>query len=165
MLIAFTIFALLNYTTLVLAPYFNCSIQKLSISACILLLVKYGCELAYYTKILTIIFELGALFADIIGTGLFYLSIIRVMQILIDRHELKDRAGLCFGGAIGLYVLSILLGYAIGFLFFEETPAWIFVICLTSLTMIAGAIAYFTFVEPQQSQNANPPTVDNNANQ
>lgn len=89
MLIAFGLFSIINYFTLILAPYINCSIQKLSLLACGILLIKYGCELIYYTKILTFIFELGAIFADIIGTGLFYLTIIRIIQILIDRHGLK----------------------------------------------------------------------------
>lgn len=89
MLIAFAIFSLINYFTLIFAPYINCSIQKLSLIACGILLVKYVCELIYYAKFLTFIFELGAIFADIIGSGLFYLTIIRVVQILIDRHELK----------------------------------------------------------------------------
>lgn len=86
MLIAFAIITILNYVTLVAAPYFNCSIQKLAMAACVVLLVKYGCELAFYTKILTFVFELGAIFADVIGTGLFYLTSIRLVQILCDRH-------------------------------------------------------------------------------
>ena len=157
-MIAFTIFSIINYLTLVLAPYFNCSIQKLAMAACAVLLIKYGCELTSQTKILAIFFELGALFADIIGTGLFYLTSIRVVQILIDRHELKERSGLCYGGAVGLYALSILLGYALGYMFFEETPVWMFLIALTTMTMFAAGIAYFTFVfskPPVEEQQAN----------
>lgn len=146
MLIAFSIITIVNYLTLVVAPYFNCSIQKLAMVACVILLVKYGCELAYYINILTFIFELGAIFADIIGTGLFYLTSVRLVQILCDRHDLKNRVGLCYGCAVGLYVLSILLGYVIGYLFFENTPTWIFVISLSILTVAAACIAYFTFV-------------------
>ena len=44
-MIAFAIFSVINYLTLVIAPYFNCTIQKLSMAACAVLLVKYGCEL------------------------------------------------------------------------------------------------------------------------
>lgn len=95
---------------------------------------------------LLVIFELGAFFADIIGTGLFYLSSLRLVQMLCEKHELKHKAGLCFGLAIGLYALSILLGYAIGFAFFDGTPTWLFLIVLTCLTIVAACIAYFTFV-------------------
>jgi hypothetical protein len=145
MMVAWIIISLLNYFTLVLAPYFNCSIQKLSLAACAILLIKYGCELAYYTKILTVIFELGALVADIVGTGLFYLSSLRVVQILCEKHEIKEKSGFCFGGTVALYALSILFGYGIGFAFFQGTPVWLFLIALTTLTLVAACIAYLTF--------------------
>lgn len=93
------------------------------------------------------------------------------MQILIDRHGLRERSGLCYGGSVGLYALSILLGYALGFMFFKETPVWMFLIALTTMTMFAAGIAYFTFVfsklpveEQQANENNNPPAVENNAN-
>ena len=53
---------------------------------------------------------------------------------------------MCFGAAIGLYALSILIGYAIGYSFFEDTPVWLFLLVLTSLTIVAASIAYFNFV-------------------
>lgn len=146
MLVAFAIVALLNYLTLVLAPYFNISIHRLATAACGILLIKYGCELATYAKIMTIIFELGAFFTDIVGTGLFYLSTLRVVQMMVEKHGLKEKAGLCFGVTIGLYALSVLLGYVIGDAFFEGTPAWLFLIVLTFLTIVAAGIAYFCFV-------------------
>jgi len=89
MIIAFIIIALLNYLTLVVAPYLNCSIQKLATAACGILLIKYGCELATFMKIMIVIFEMGAFFADIVGTGLFYLSTLRLVQILCEKHEIK----------------------------------------------------------------------------
>jgi hypothetical protein len=146
MVIAFIIVTLLNYFTLVVAPYLNFSIQKLATGACGVLLIKYGCELATFMKLMVVVFEMGAFFADIIGTGLFYLSTLRLVQILCEKHEIKERVGLCFGAAIGLYALSILLGYAIGYSFFEDTPAWLFLLVLTSLTIVAATIAYFNFV-------------------
>ncbi len=160
MLVAFAIVALLNYLTLVLAPYFNFSIQRLATAACGILLLKYACELATYTKIMTFIFEIGAFFADIIGTGLFYLSTLRLVQLMVEKHGLKERSGLCFGVTVGLYALSVLLGYVIGDAFFEGTPAWMFLIALTCFTIIAASIAYFSFVfelhpssEPQNNNN------------
>lgn len=43
-------------------------------------------------------------------------------------------------------------------MFFEETPVWMFLIALTTMTMVAAAIAYFTFVFsklPAEEQQAN----------
>jgi hypothetical protein len=159
MLVAFAIVALLNYMTLVVAPYLNCSIQRLATAACAILLLKYACELATYAKIMPFVFELGAFFADIVGTGLFYLSTLRLVQLMVEKHGLKERAGLCFGVTAGLYVFSVLLGYAIGDAFFEGTPAWLFLIALTCFTILAAAIAYFSFVfemhPPSDAQNNN----------
>jgi hypothetical protein len=43
---------------------------------------KYACELATFTKIMINVFELAAIFMDIIGTAVFYLTSIRAVQIL-----------------------------------------------------------------------------------
>ncbi len=113
------------------------------------------------------IFQLGALFADIIGTALFYLTTLRIVQVMCDKHELKERTGLLFGVSAALYSFSILLGSAIGYGFYQKTPTWLFLIFLATMTLISACIAYFLLKstdlpEEQRREDSNQEQAEQN---
>ena len=63
--------------------------------------------------------------------------------------------GFIFGAAVATYAFSIFLGSIFGYWFYEKTPVWLFLIGLTSLTIIAGCISYFTLMFESPSHRVN----------
>lgn len=66
-LLMYFIFAMLCYLTLLVTPYVNLPLRKLSLGGCSILLAKYICELLTYSKHLVGLFELGSIVCDVIG--------------------------------------------------------------------------------------------------
>jgi hypothetical protein len=81
-LFIYFIFATLCYLTLLIVPYTNLTLRQLSFAGCCIILSKYVFELLYFTKHLMGIFELAAIVSDVIGESIFYLTSVRVIQVI-----------------------------------------------------------------------------------
>jgi antibiotic biosynthesis monooxygenase (ABM) superfamily enzyme len=87
MIFVFGVFATLYYFTLFLAPFLNCTIKTLALGASGIILIKYICSLFVYSKVMTIIFELAELSLDVVGKALFYLTMVRLIQMVCEKHN------------------------------------------------------------------------------
>lgn len=144
-LFIFAVFAILYYLVLVFAPFLNLTTKTLALVTAGLLFLKYISELLTFSRILINIFELSALFLDVIGQALFYLTTIRLIQLVCEKNNSLGKSGRCLGVFSFIYGLSITIGYALAEPMFRSMPAWLFLIVLTSLTAVALVIAYFYF--------------------
>lgn len=144
-LFIYAIFAMLCYLTLLVTPYINLPLRKLSLGGTIIILVKYICELLVYTKHMVGLLELGAIICDVIGSSIFYLVSARVVQDICERYGATDQTGKMFGVFSAIYALSILLGYAISYGCFRMLPVWTYLIILTSMVVLSGMICFFAF--------------------
>jgi len=59
---------------------------------------------------------------------MFYVSSIQMTFIICEKHGMKNRMGLMFGGLVALYAFSVFLGSYFGYLFYKNTPVWLFLI-------------------------------------
>lgn len=87
MIFVYGVFALLYYFTLFLAPFLNCTIKSLALGASGIILIKFICSLFIYSKVLTGLFELTAITFDVIGKALFYLTTVRLIQMVCEKHN------------------------------------------------------------------------------
>ena len=137
---------MLAYLTLLVTPYLNLNIKKLSITACVILIIKYICELMTYTHFLRVVFELGAIVSDVIGSSIFYLVAVRTVQVIAERNGATDLTGRLFALFSSIYAFSILLGYAIAFISVEKAmPTSLFLIILASMTVLSAVVSFFAF--------------------
>jgi hypothetical protein len=142
----YSIIAMLAYLTLLVTPYLNLNIKKLSICGCVVLMGKYACELMTFTHFLMALFELGSIVLDVIGSSIFYLVAARTIQVISERNGVSEQTGRMFAVFSGLYTFSILLGYAVAFICVEKAvPVWLFLIILACFTALSTAVCYFTF--------------------
>jgi hypothetical protein len=148
------VFALLCYLTLLVTPYLNLTLRKLSLGACAILLAKYICELSTYAHVISNIMQLAAMVLDVVGQSLFYLTSIRVIQVICEKHDASEQAGRLFAVFGGIYALSIVIGYGISYGCYGMLPVWTYLIVLTCMTIISGVLCFFTF--PLESRVAAP---------
>lgn len=99
--------------------------------------------------------ELAALVLDVIGQSLFYLTSIRVVQAICEKHNTIDQSGRLFAVFAALYAFSIVLGYAISYGCYEKLPTWGYLIILTCMSALSGIICYFTFPNQTRAVIAN----------
>ncbi len=109
------------------------------------MLGKYLCELATFANILINFFKLGSIILDIVGESVFYLTSLRVAQVVCENHGASEQSGRIFALLSSLYAFSIVLGYAISYGTYGKIPLWTYLIILTSMTVLSGAICYFGF--------------------
>lgn len=115
------------------------------LGACIIILAKYFCELSMFADTLQTFMELVAAVLDIIGESIFYLTGMRVVQVICEKHDSTEQTGRLFSVFAALYGLSIVLGYAISFGCYTKLPVWTFIIVLTCMTILSGILCFFTF--------------------
>jgi hypothetical protein len=144
-LFIFAVFAILYYLVLVFAPFLNLSTKTLALVTAGLLFLKYVSELLTFSRILINIFELSAIFLDVIGQALFYLTTVRLIQLICEKNNCLEKAGRCLCVFPFIYGLSMTIGYALAEPMFRSLPAWLFLIILTCMTAVALVIAYCTF--------------------
>jgi hypothetical protein len=134
---------LISLFTLIIAPYLTLQPKIVTIAAGIIILLKYVCELATYIKFLRFIFITAAIFFDLVGTVLFYYSVIRLTYLICEKHELIHRIGMLIGILVSVFGISIILGTGLTQITYETLPVWLYLIILASAIVLAEALGFF----------------------
>ena len=98
-----------------------------------------------FTHLLVGIFQLSSVICDVIGSSVFYLTSMRVIQVIGEKYQVGDKTGKLFAAFVVLYALSILVGYAISYKCYAMVPLWLYLIILASMALLSGVFCFFAF--------------------